>query len=438
MKRVAINTLGCKLNFAESSTVGRQFISQGFVVVQFNEVADVYLINTCSLSHRAERECRQIIRSAIKRAPDAYIIVFGCYSQLQPEQIASISGVDLVLGTKEKFDVFKYADNFQKKNYPRIFTSDVLETNDFGIAYSGDVDTRTRAFLKVQDGCDYKCSYCTIPLARGASRSQTVEDSVLQMRLLAEKGFKEVIISGINVGDYGKSTDENLYSLLNGFSKVDGIERIRISSIEPNLLDEKLLDFILTSEKFCNHFHIPLQSGSDEILKLMRRRYTRENYQNVVANIFSRNNEAGIGADVIVGFPGETDKHFDESYDFIRDLPLSYLHVFTYSERPNTPASTFTNPVEPRIRFLRNEKLRILSQKKKYHFNSRFENKIVKILFEGKIKDDTVTGLTGNYIRVKSKAGENVVNEILNTKITRVLEDECEGKILNNKSDKIK
>lgn len=432
MKRIAINTLGCKLNFAESSTVGRQFISKGFEIVPFHDKADIYLINTCSLSHRAERECRQIIRSAVKRSPDAYIIVFGCYSQLQPEQIASINGVDLVLGTKEKFEIFKYVDIFQKNNYPKIFVSDVEELNDFGLAYSGDVDNRTRAFLKVQDGCDYKCSYCTIPLARGSSRSQTIEDSVSQMRILAEKGFKEVIISGVNVGDYGKNASEDLLFLLKSFSKVDGIERIRISSVEPNLLTEDLINYILGSDKFCNHFHIPLQSGSDEILKLMMRRYSVKDYKKVIEYIKLQNTEAGIGADVIVGFPGESEKYFEDTYEYLRDLPISYLHVFTYSERPNTSALKYGNVVEPRIRFFRNKKLRILSKKKKYHFHSQFVDKIMSVLFEGKMKDGLITGLTGNYIRIKTQPSENVVNEIVDTLIVKINEDECEGKIIKN------
>ncbi|MDP2207858.1 MAG: MiaB/RimO family radical SAM methylthiotransferase, partial [Bacteroidota bacterium] len=323
MKRVAFHTLGCKLNFAETSTIGRQFIENGFTVSPFAEKADVYIINTCSVSQRADRECKKIIRSAVRKSPDAFIIVTGCYAQLRPEEVASIAGVDLVLGTQEKFNLFGHCNSFKKNNSPQVFVSEIKDANDFGLAYSGEADERTRAFLKVQDGCDFLCSYCTIPLARGSSRSQSIETSVTQARWLAEKGYKEIVLSGVNVGDFGKTSETNLLLLLKALVEVDGIERIRVSSIEPNLLTEELVNFILESDKLCNHFHIPLQSGSNEVLRLMRRRHTREDFQKLIAYIKLKDNSAGIGSDVIVGFPGETDELFDETYNFLLDLPLS-------------------------------------------------------------------------------------------------------------------
>lgn len=430
MKRVAFHTLGCKLNFAETSTIGRQFIENGFTVSPFAEKADVYVINTCSVSQRADRECKKIIRSAVRKSPNAFIIVTGCYAQLRPEEVASIAGVDLVLGTQEKFYIFDNINSFEKNNSPQILVSEIKDANDFGIAYSGEADERTRAFLKVQDGCDFQCAYCTIPLARGSSRSQSIETSVSQAQWLAEKGYKEIVLSGVNVGDFGKTNGTNLLLLLKALVGVDGIERIRVSSIEPNLLTEDLVNFILESDKLCNHFHIPLQSGSNEVLRLMRRRHTREDFRKLVTYIKSKDNSAGIGSDVIVGFPGETDRHFDETYNFLLDLPLSYLHVFTYSERPNTPAASYPNSIQPKSRFYRNEKLRILSTKKRFQFYSQFVDKKLNVLYETNIKNGFVSGFSTNYIRVKTMATEALFNRVIPTLIKNVNKDYCEGDVI--------
>ncbi len=430
MKSVAFHTLGCKLNFAETSTIGRQFIEKGFTVSPFAEKADVYIINTCSVSQRADRECKKIIRSAVRKSPDAFIIVTGCFTQLRPEEVASIAGVDLVLGTQEKFNIFDHIDSFKKNNPPQVFVSEIKNADDFGLAFSGEADERTRAFLKVQDGCDFVCSYCTIPLARGSSRSQSIETSVTQARWLAEKGYKEIVLSGVNVGDFGKSSETNLLLLLKALVEVDGIERIRVSSIEPNLLTEELINLILESDKLCNHFHIPLQSGSNEVLRLMKRRHTREDFQRLIEYIKLKDNSAGIGSDVIVGFPGETDVLFDETYNFLLDLPLSYLHVFTYSERPNTPAASYPNSIQPKGRFYRNEKLRILSTKKRFQFYSQFVGKKLDVLYETNIKNGFVSGFSTNYIRIKTKATEGLFNRVVQTLIKNVNKDYCEGDVV--------
>ena len=432
MKKVAIHTLGCKLNFAESSTIGRQFLQNGFEVSSSDEQADIHILNTCSVSHRADRECRQLIRHIHRNSPDAYIIVVGCYTQLQPKEVASIEGVDLVLGTNEKFKIFDFTNHFQKNNYPKIFVSEIKKVDDFGIAYSGDADGRTRSFLKVQDGCDFKCTYCTIPLARGSSRSLPIDSIIHQVQMLAEKGFKEVVLSGVNVGDYGKKIDTDLLSLLRSLVKVDGIERIRVSSIEPNLLTEPLIDYISGDEKFCNHFHIPLQSGSNKILRLMSRRYSTENYRRLIEYIRLKDSSAGIGADVIVGFPGETEVEFDETYDFLIDLPVSYLHVFTYSERPLTPAAKSSGRVEPAVRHDRNERLRILDQKKRHYFYSKFIGRTLPVLYETQNEHGNVAGFTSNYIRVKIKTEEILTNKIVPTLIEKVYEDHCEGVVIEN------
>lgn len=425
MNKVAFYTLGCKLNFAETSTIARKFLENGFSITKFEDKSDVYVINTCTVSQRADKECRKIIRSIIRRSPKAYLIVTGCYAQLRPEEIASIEGVDLVLGTTEKFNIQNYLPNLDKSKSPQIYVSELAQNDDFGIAYSGDVDDRTRAFLKVQDGCDFNCSFCTIPLARGDSRSLPIKSVLQQARYLADRGYKEIVLSGVNVGDYGKKDGENLQMLLKSLVQIEGIERIRISSIEPNLLSTDLINFILDNEKLCNHFHVPLQSGSNEILKMMRRRYTAENYQNLINDINRKDPNAAVGADVIVGFPGETEKHFQETYQLLLDLPVSYLHVFTYSERPNTPAAEFENRVEPRIRFERNRKLRLLSKKKKTNFFSKFLNKYVQVLFESNHEDGYIYGFTRNYIRVRAEYSENLVNKIVPVQIISIDDDVC-------------
>jgi threonylcarbamoyladenosine tRNA methylthiotransferase MtaB len=418
------------LNYAESSMLGKQFADRGFEVVDFDEPADVYVINTCSVTERADRECRQIIRRALRRAGNPFVIVTGCYAQLEPEEVASIEGVDVVLGAKEKFQLFDYIGSFEKKLYPNVFVSDIEGVDNFGIAYSTSATDRTRAFLKVQDGCDYNCSFCTIPLARGASRSQSVEACVAQARTLVQQGYKEIVLTGVNVGDYGKKNGTNLLALLQELIRIDGLERLRISSIEPNLLSDEILELVASEKKLCKHFHIPLQSGSDEILRLMRRRYTTKHYRELISRIRHRIPECGIGVDVIVGFPGETDKHFDDTHVFLAELPVSYLHVFTYSERPNTPAAAFAHPVEPKVRFKRNKELRLLSRRKKLAFYRSMLGRRVDVLMEGEVEDGMRFGFTDNYIRVALPADETSENEIVEAELTDVVGERCVGRVV--------
>ncbi|MBI5020932.1 MAG: tRNA (N(6)-L-threonylcarbamoyladenosine(37)-C(2))-methylthiotransferase MtaB [Ignavibacteriales bacterium] len=427
MMKVAFHTLGCKLNFAETSTLGKQFVERGFETVAAGQPADVVVLNTCTVTERADRECRQIIRRALRQSPDAFIIVTGCYAQLQPHEISAIEGVDLVLGSQEKFDLFKYTNGLKKKSVPQIFVSCIDEADKFHPAFSSEIGGRTRAFLKVQDGCDYTCAFCTIPLARGASRSATETEIIEQAKKIVQDGFKEIVLTGVNVGDYGKKIETNFINLLKGLERIAGLERIRISSIEPNLLTREMVDFMLASQKFCNHFHIPLQSGSENILKKMRRRYLPQDYRSIVEYISAKDLSAGIGVDVIVGFPGESDQLFEETYKFIVDLPVSYLHVFTYSERPDTDALTFADPVNHQIRHERNERLRILSQKKRRNFYSSFIGKSLPVLFEGKMQANKITGLTTNYIRVETTGDDSMVNNIENITITRIDNEICFG-----------
>lgn len=429
--KVSFHTLGCKLNFAETSTIGKQFLSNGFLAVPQDQPADVVVLNTCTVTERADRECRQIIRRALRRSPNAFIIVTGCYAQLRPDEISSIEGVDLVLGTQEKFDLFKYTNGLKKKSVPQVFVSCIDDAETFHPAASGEVGGRTRAFLKIQDGCDYSCAFCTIPLARGGSRSASETGVIQEAERIAEEGFKEIVLTGVNVGDYGKSAGSGLLPLLRSLEGVNGIERIRISSIEPNLLSTKIIDFILDSEKYCNHFHIPLQSGSAQILKKMRRRYLKEDYSGIVDYIKGRDPCAGIGADVITGFPGESDQLFDETRTFIEGLSVSYLHVFTYSERPETDAINFAGNVEPRQRHERTEILRNLSDDKRHDFFTKFVGKTVPVLFEGKLRGDLVSGLTTNYIRVETRGDENIINKIENVSISRINDETCFAERIN-------
>jgi threonylcarbamoyladenosine tRNA methylthiotransferase MtaB len=400
MKKVSFHTLGCKLNYAETASLEKQFAERGFALVPFGERSDVCVINTCSVTERADRECRQLVRRASRISPGSFVVVLGCYAQLQPEEIASIDGVDLVLGASEKFNLFNYSGKFEKFDSPRVFVSPISNASDFGPAYSGGVDERTRAFLKVQDGCDFNCSFCTIPLARGKSRSQSIDDCILQAVNLVDLGYREIVLTGVNVGDFGKHIGTSLVELLKRLETIDGLERIRVSSVEPNLLTEELLEFWVSSKKICNHFHIPLQSGSDEILKRMRRRYTSSDYRNLIHSIRKASPDAGIGADVIVGFPGETDDLFRKSYDFVHELPLSYLHVFTYSERSDTPSLELDGRVEPRIRYKRSEMLRILGLQKKQAFLLSQLHMNRKVLIESSIENNMLSGYTDNYIRV--------------------------------------
>lgn len=390
----------------------------------------MYVLNTCSVTKRADREARQIIRRFRRRTPDAYIIVIGCYAQLAPEEIGSLDGVDLVLGSGEKFKIFEHAGDFLKNPASQIRVSHIEDVTNFAAAFSSEGDDRTRAFLKVQDGCDFGCSFCTIPLARGNSRSASIEDVISQARLIASSGYREIVLTGVNVGDYGSDDGSRLHTLLRSLEEIDGIDRIRISSIEPNLLTFDMVDYMVASFKMCNHFHIPLQSGSDDVLKRMRRRYLTDDYRRLVDHIRSRDLGAGIGVDVIVGFPGETQQHFEETYNFIEALPVSYLHVFTYSEREQTPAASLDGIVEPRERFKRNELLRILARKKRYAFASQFIGKIVEVLFEEKMENGSIYGLTRNYLRVSVPNRDASPNQIQKVIIDEVLDNHCRGRVL--------
>ncbi|MGA7159577.1 MAG: tRNA (N(6)-L-threonylcarbamoyladenosine(37)-C(2))-methylthiotransferase MtaB [Bacteroidota bacterium] len=431
MKKVSFHTLGCKLNYAETASLEKQFVDRGFTVVPFNEQSDVCVINTCSVTERADRECRQLVRRASRTSPGSFVVVLGCYAQLQPEEIASIDGVDLVLGASEKFHLFTYSEKFDKFDSPRVFVSPISDASDFGPAYSGGVDERTRAFLKIQDGCDFNCSFCTIPLARGKSRSQSIEDCLLQAKSLVDRGYQEIVLTGVNVGDYGKHHNITLIELLARLEAIAGLERIRISSIEPNLLTHELLDFWLSSRKICNHFHIPLQSGSDEILKKMRRRYTTSDYRELVDSIREISPDAGIGADVIVGFPGESDDLFRKSYDFLHELSLSYLHVFTYSERPNTPSLELNWRVEPRVRYKRSEMLRTLGQQKRQAFSLSQLHTTKNVLIESSTENNMLSGYTENYIRVFVPYHPSLERSLAEVVLKERIAEGCVGVIKN-------
>jgi threonylcarbamoyladenosine tRNA methylthiotransferase MtaB len=429
MARVALHTLGCKLNFAESSSLGGQFIDRGFELVELNEPADVVLLNTCSVTGTADRECRQLIRRALRTSPGAFVVVTGCYAQLAPEQVASIDGVDLVLGTKEKFTVFDFAGDFRKNAAPKVCVSEVGTADTFGPAMSTLAGDRTRGYLKVQDGCDYHCTFCTIPLARGESRSQSVTESVRQAGLLVERGFKEIVLTGVNVGDYGRKQGESLLLLLRALVRVPGLRRIRISSIEPNLLTAELLDFIEEQEVPCKHFHIPLQSGSDAVLRRMRRRYNRSQYADLVHRVRTRFPESGIGADVIVGFPGETGEEFRDTYKFLADLPLSYLHVFTYSERPHTPAATLPGVVTASERSSRNAMLRGLSERKRMAWCRDMVGKSVTVLTESTVENRRRFGFTGSFLRVGVDEHAVPENTLVRVKLTAAHDERCYGTV---------
>ncbi len=415
MFKVAFHTLGCKLNYAETSSLSRQFVERGYESVEMESSPDVFVLNTCTVTENADREARQIIRRALRHSPNAMVVVTGCYAQLQPEAIAAIDGVDYVIGSSEKFRMFDFIPQTPVKNgCAGIACAAIEDAVAFGQAYSAESDSRTRAFLKVQDGCDYTCTFCTIPLARGASRSQSITATVAQAETLAQNGYKEIILTGVNVGDYGKKDGASLHALLQALESVAGIERIRISSIEPNLFTDDVLDAAAQSAKICPHFHIPLQSGSDEILALMRRRYATALYADRVARITARIPDAAIGVDVITGFPGETDAHFRETYEFLCGLPIAYLHVFTYSERANTPATGFAGFVLQQERKRRNEMLRNLSEKKRRAFAERFRGTIRPVLFECATHNGYSEGYTDNYIRVKTAYKPGLDNAIAN------------------------
>lgn len=415
MKKVAFETLGCKLNFSETSSMRRDFEDAGYELSEFTDLADIYIINTCSVTLDANSSCRKTVRQALRRNPDAFVAVVGCYAQLEPDEIAQIDGVDAVLGAKDKFKLLDLFDDFIKQEKTIIHNTDVNEAVDFHNAFSS--DDRTRAFLKVQDGCNYKCSFCTIPLARGTSRSPKIATVVRNAHQLVEEGFKEIIITGVNSGDFGYGTNENFLQLLQALEKVEGLERLRVSSIEPNLLTDEIIHFTAESKVMQPHFHIPLQSGSDEMLKIMRRRYRSDLYQHRVNLIRNLIPDACIGVDVITGHPGETEQLFQESFDFIDSLDVSYLHVFTYSERPNTHAITLKPIVPKQERKVRTHKLRRLSEKKRFEFDKRFISETHPVLFEEANKDGFMFGWSDNYLRVAVPFNEHLVNTIQDIEI---------------------
>lgn len=426
-RTVAFHTLGCKLNFSETSAIGRQLKEAGYEKKEFSEGADVYVINTCSVTENADKECRKIVRDALHVSPDAFVVIIGCFAQLKPKEIGEIEGVDLVLGAAEKFNIVSYLEDIHKREQADVHACEIEEANFFVDAWSfGD---RTRAFLKVQDGCDYTCAFCTIPLARGKSRSDSISNVLKNAAHVASLGVKEVVLTGVNLGDFGKGAhggktkEENFYELVQALDEVEGIERFRISSIEPNLLKDEIIEFVANSKRFVPHFHIPLQSGSDKILKLMRRRYLREVYVNRVAKIKALMPHCCIGVDVIVGFPGETEEEFLETYNFLNGLDISYLHVFTYSERPNTDAIEMQGVVPVNERRRRNKMLRILSAKKLRHFYTQHEGSERPVLFEHENRDGKMQGYTDNYIKVKTAFDEKLANTIVNIQLSKTESD---------------
>jgi len=423
-KKVAFYTLGCKLNYSETSTISRLFNKAGFDTVDFINTPDVFVINTCSVTENADKKCKKIVQEALKISPNAYVTIVGCYAQLKPKEIAEIPGVDMVLGAAEKFQIVDYITNLTKNPKALVYNQPVSEANEFVSAWSfGD---RTRTFLKVQDGCDYSCSFCTIPLARGNSRSNTIENVVKQAAEIAASNVKEIVLTGVNLGDFGiieGNRETKFIDLVKALDEVDGIDRIRISSIEPNLLTDEIIEFVAASKRFVPHFHIPLQSGSDKILGLMRRRYKRELYTNRVAKIKQLMPDCCIGVDVIVGFPGETREDFIDTYNFLNGLDISYLHVFTYSERENTLAATMGGTVPGSARADRSKMLHILSDKKRRAFYTTQLDKPYEVLFEGDIKDGFMHGFTRNYVKVKARYDPVLVNELKSVHLTNISSD---------------
>ncbi len=420
-KKVAFYTLGCKLNFSETSTIARLFEGAGFARVDFTDRPDIYVINTCSVTENADKKCRQLVRKAMKINPEAFVVIIGCYAQLKPDEIAQVPGVDLVLGAQEKFNLLDHIHDREKKEAAAVHASEIKHVKTFVPSFSyGD---RTRAFLKVQDGCDYFCSFCTIPLARGRSRSHTVAETLKVAKEVAKTEVREVVLTGVNIGDFGKGSGENLYALLQALDQVEGIDRIRISSIEPNLLSDEIIDFVATSKRFVPHFHIPLQSGNDSMLKAMRRRYQTSLYRNRIERIKSLMPDSCIGADVIVGFPGETQGKFEETYHFLHALDVSYLHVFTYSERQNTTAVRMSEVVPVAERQKRSKMLHLLSSKKKHHFYAQQTGKKATVLFEGENNDGRMFGFTSNYVKVVLPYDEKKVNTLGEVKLAGIGKD---------------
>ena len=426
-KKVAFYTLGCKLNFSETSTIARNFVSEGFERVDFEEAADVYVINTCSVTDNADKRFKTIVKNALKKNDDAFLIAVGCYAQLKPEELAAVDGVDLVLGATEKFNVTSYINDLTKNNVGEVHSCEISDADFYVGSYS--IGDRTRAFLKVQDGCDYKCTYCTIPLARGISRSDTLENVIENAKEISSKGIKEIVLTGVNIGDYGKGEfgnkkhEHTFLELVKELDKVDGIHRLRISSIEPNLLKDETIEFVSKSNSFVPHFHIPLQSGSDELLKKMKRRYLTNTYTNRVTRIKEVMPNACIGVDVIVGFPGETDELFLETYNYLNEMDISYLHVFTYSERPNTEAVHLDGVIPKKVRAKRSKMLRGLSAKKRRAFYESQIGNTLTALFESENKEGFIHGFTENYVKVKTPWNPEFVNTLHTVTLTEIDDD---------------
>jgi len=426
-KNVAFYTLGCKLNFSETSTIARNFENEGFKRVDFEETADIYVINTCSVTDNADKRFKSIVKNALKKNSEAFLIAVGCYAQLKPEELAAVDGVDLVLGATEKFNVTSYINDLTKNNVGEVHSCEISEADFYVGSYS--IGDRTRAFLKVQDGCDYKCTYCTIPLARGISRSDTLENVIQNAKEISSKGIKEIVLTGVNIGDYGKGEfgnkkhEHTFLELVKKLDNVEGIHRLRISSIEPNLLKDETIEFVSKSKSFVPHFHIPLQSGSDELLKKMKRRYLIQTYTNRVSKIKEVMPNACIGVDVIVGFPGETDELFLETYNYLNEMDISYLHVFTYSERPNTEAVKLDGVVPKKIRAKRSKMLRGLSAKKRRSFYESQLGKTGKVLFENENKEGFINGFTENYVKVKTPWNPELVNTLHTISLTEIDSD---------------
>lgn len=437
MKSFSIHTLGCKLNYSESSYISRQFTEKGIELKPFGEKTDIFILNTCTVTAQADRECRQLIRSVLRNNPETYVVITGCYAQLRAREIAEIDGVNLILGSDDKFKITDYLSDMllnipgciDKKPHGKtdIIVTPMNGSGYIGEAYSSDTDSRTRAFLKIQDGCDYNCSYCTIPLARGKSRSLPLYKVIENAQKIIDSGYREIILTGVNIGDYEDEHKNDFFKLITEIEKLN-ISRIRTSSIEPNLLTDDIISLVSTSGRLCSHFHIPLQSGSPDILKLMRRRYNVKLYENLILKIRENIPDAGIGVDVIAGFPGETENHFNETYEFINSLPVTYLHVFSYSERPDTHSAGLPSKVSTFDKKIRNKKLRELSEKKKGNFYGMNVGKSADVLFET-VKNGYMEGWTGNYIRTKIKADKKMENEIIKVKLIKyegIMPIECE------------
>jgi threonylcarbamoyladenosine tRNA methylthiotransferase MtaB len=419
-KKVAFYTLGCKLNFSETSTIARNFENQGFAKVDFSDKPDIFIINTCSVTENADKKCRNIVKKALKINPEAFVTMIGCYAQLKPEQISEIPGVDLVLGANEKFNILDHIDKLEKQK-AIVKSNKIKETTTFIPSYS--LGDRTRSFLKIQDGCDYFCTFCTIPLARGKSRNATIAQTLEEAKELANSSVKEVVLTGVNIGDFGQGDDENFYQLIQELDQLEGIDRWRISSIEPNLLSTEIIEFVSKSKHFVPHFHIPLQSGSDTLLKAMRRKYLSDLYTDRVKKIKELMPDACIGVDVIVGFPGETEEEFNKTVDFLKELDISYLHVFTYSERENTTAKKMDNIVPVNVRRERSRQLQILSEKKKRHFYETQIGKEKLVLFEAEENEGTIFGFTDNYVKVKMPFDKKLVNQIVPVELSNIDRD---------------